>query len=207
MIYSSKLLENAVNAFGALPGIGKKSALRLVLHLLKEDLNESRLLADAITNLREQIKFCQKCHHITDETLCSICANPARNKKQICVVETIREVLAFENTQQYNGAYHVLGGVISPIDGIGPDSLNIPDLLKRIGEDQVEEIIMALNPTTEGDTTIFYLSKLLKDSPVKITSIARGVSFGGELEYVDDLTLARSLATRLPYESYLVQNK
>ncbi|MCX8480171.1 MAG: recombination protein RecR [Bacteroidota bacterium] len=207
MIYSSKLLENAVNAFGALPGIGKKSALRLVLHLLKEDLNESRHLADAITNLREHIKFCQKCHHITDEIFCSICANPARNKKQVCVVETIREVLAFENTQQYNGTYHVLGGVISPIDGIGPDSLNIPDLLKRVGEDQVEEIIMALNPTTEGDTTIFYLSKILKDSPVKITSIARGVSFGGELEYVDDLTLARSLATRLPYENYLVQNK
>lgn len=207
MIYSSKLLENAVNAFGALPGIGKKSALRLVLHLLKEDLNESRHLADAIVKLREQIKFCQKCHHITDDHLCSICSNPARNKKQICVVETIREVLAFENTQQYNGTYHVLGGVISPIDGVGPDSLNIPNLLKRIGEDQVEEIIMALNPTTEGDTTIFYLSKILKDSSVKITSIARGVSFGGELEYVDDLTLARSLATRLPYESYLVQNK
>jgi recombination protein RecR len=207
MIYSSKLLENAVNAFGALPGIGKKSALRLVLHLLKEDLNESRHLADAIVTLREQIKFCQKCHHITDENFCSICSNPARNKKQVCVVETIREVLAFENTQQYNGTYHVLGGVISPIDGIGPDSLNIPDLLKRVGEDQVEEIIMALNPTTEGDTTIFYLSKILKDSTVKITSIARGVSFGGELEYVDDLTLARSLATRLPYENYLVQNK
>lgn len=207
MIYSSKLLENAVNAFGTLPGIGKKSALRLVLHLLKEEPTETRYLAESITRLRENIKFCQKCHHITDEPLCTICANPARNKKQICVVETIREVLAFENTQQYNGTYHVLGGVISPIDGIGPDSLTIPDLIKRVGEDQVEEIIMALNPTTEGDTTIFYLSKVFKDTTVKITSIARGVSFGGELEYVDELTLARSLATRLPYENYLVQNK
>ncbi len=204
MNFSSKLIENAVSAFATLPGIGKKSALRMVLHLLKESPADVERFAQAIQQMRSEIKFCKTCFNVSDTDSCGICSNTYRNQKQVCIVESIRDVMAIENTGQYNGVYHVLGGIISPIDGIGPDELTIDALVKRVNETGIEEVIMALNPTVEGDTTIFYISKQLKELPVRITSIARGVAFGGELEYVDEFTLARSLATRLPYENYLV---
>jgi recombination protein RecR len=203
MIFSSALIENAVNEFARLPGIGKKTALRLVLHLLKQDPAQVKLFGEVVTRMRDQIKFCKNCHNVSDEEICSICGSPSRNKSLICVVETIRDVMAIENTQQFNGVYHVLGGIISPIDGIGPDQLNIYSLVERVQQQGVEEIIMALSPTIEGDTTIYYLSKKLKDLPVKITTIARGIAFGGELEYADEMTLARSISNRLPLESYV----
>ncbi len=204
MNFSSKLIENAVNEFASLPGIGKKSALRLVLHLLKQPKNEVENFSHAISKMRNEITFCPTCHNVSDEGECSICRNPVRKHKQICVVESLRDVIAIENTKQYSGVYHILGGVISPIDGIGPDELNIDSLIERVKKNEVEEVIMALNPTIEGDTTIYYLSKKLAPFHVQLTSIARGIAFGGELEYVDEFTLARSLATRLPYENYLV---
>lgn len=203
MIFSSALIENAVNEFARLPGIGKKTALRLVLHLLKQDPAQVKLFGDVVTRMRDQIKFCRNCHNVSDEEICSICSSPSRNKSLVCVVETIRDVMAIENTQQFNGVYHVLGGIISPIDGIGPEQLNIISLVERVQQQGVEEIIMALSPTIEGDTTIYYLSKKLKDFPVKITTIARGIAFGGELEYADEMTLARSISNRLPLESYV----
>lgn len=203
MIFSSALIENAVNEFARLPGIGKKTALRLVLHLLKQDPAQVKLFGEVVTRMRDQIKFCKTCHNVSDEEICSICSNPSRNKSLVCVVENIRDVMAIENTQQFNGVYHVLGGIISPIDGIGPDQLNIYSLVDRVQQQEVEEIIMALSPTIEGDTTIYYLSKKLKDFPVKITTIARGIAFGGELEYADEMTLARSISNRLPLESYV----
>lgn len=203
MIFSSALIENAVNEFARLPGIGKKTALRLVLHLLKQDPAQVKLFGEVVTRMRDQIKFCKNCHNVSDEEICSICSSPSRNKSLVCVVETIRDVMAIENTQQFNGVYHVLGGIISPIDGIGPDQLNIFSLVERVQQQGVEEIIMALSPTIEGDTTIYYLSKKLKDFPVKITTIARGIAFGGELEYADEMTLARSISNRLPLESYV----
>ncbi len=207
MNFPSKLIEQAVNAFEKLPGIGKKTALRLVLHLLKQDVVAVEQFGDAIVRMRKEIKFCRDCHNIADHDLCSICENPKRNRSLLCVVENIRDVIAIESTNQYNGLYHVLGGVISPMEGIGPEELTIASLAERCGKGEVKEVIMALNPTIEGDTTIFYLSKKLQSLPVKITSIARGISFGGELEYVDDVTLARSIATRLPYESYMVKGE
>lgn len=202
MIFSSALIENAVNEFARLPGIGKKTALRLVLHLLKQDPAQVKLFGDVVTRMREQIKFCKICHNVSDDEVCSICGSPSRNKSLVCVVENIRDVMAIENTQQFNGVYHVLGGIISPIDGIGPDQLNIYSLTERV-QQGIEELIMALSPTIEGDTTIYYLSKKLKDYPVKITTIARGIAFGGELEYADEMTLARSISNRLPLESYV----
>lgn len=205
MIFSSALIENAVNEFSRLPGVGKKTALRLVLHLLKQDTAQVELFSDTIARMRRQIKFCKHCHNVSDEEICSICANPARHTNVVCVVESIRDVIAIENTQQFNGVYHVLGGIISPIDGIGPEQLNIHSLVERVQQQGVEEVIMALSPTIEGDTTIYYLSKKLKDLPVKITTIARGIAFGGELEYADEMTLARSLTNRLPLENYLQQ--
>ena len=205
MNFPSKLIEQAVNAFEKLPGIGKKTALRLVLHLLNKDVTAVEQFGDAIVSMRKEIRFCKDCHNIADHDLCGICENPKRNRSLLCVVENIRDVIAIESTNQYNGLYHVLGGVISPMEGIGPEELTIASLIERCGKGEVKEVIMALNPTIEGDTTIFYLSKKLQSLPVKITSIARGISFGGELEYVDDVTLARSIATRLPYESYLVK--
>jgi recombination protein RecR len=204
MNFPSKLIEQAVAAFASLPGVGKKSALRMVLHLLKESPQEVKQFTTAIQRMKDEIKFCEQCFNVSDANLCSICNNPMRKQQQVCVVESLRDVIAIENTGQYNGVYHVLGGVISPIDGIGPDELKIEPLLNRVQQQQVQEIIMALNPTVEGDTTIYYISKKLKPYDVNITSIARGVAFGGELEYVDEFTLARSLATRLPYENYLV---
>ncbi len=199
----SALLENAVNEFARLPGIGKKTALRLVLHLLKQDTGEVQHFGDTITRMRREIVFCQRCYNVADADVCSICANSARKQDVICVVETIRDVIAIETTQQYNGTYHVLGGVISPLDGIGPDQLHIEPLVQRVQKEQPQEIIFALNPTIQGDTTIYYIQKKLKPGTLKVTTIARGIAFGGELEYADEMTLARSLANRLPVENYV----
>jgi recombination protein RecR len=206
MIFSSSLLENAVNEFARLPGIGKKTALRLVLHLIKKDIPEVKNFSEAIQRMREEIKFCSRCHNIADKELCNICANQLRRQEMICVVENIRDVIAIESTQQYNGLYHVLGGIISPLDGIGPDQLQIDTLIERVKKEQNEEIIFALSPNIQGDTTIYYISKKLKELPVKITTIARGIAFGGELEYADEMTLARSISNRMPVENY-VMNK
>jgi len=203
MFFSSQLLENAVGEFAKLPGIGKKTALRLVLHLLKQDADQVDQFSEVISRMRKEIRFCQRCNNVSDADICSICANVSRKQELICVVETIREVIAIEATQQLNGTYHVLGGVISPLDGIGPDQLQIEGLLNRVTKDKVEEIIFALSPTIQGDTTIYYIQKKLKDSQVKITTIARGIAFGGELEYTDEMTLARSLQNRLPIENYV----
>jgi len=199
----SSLLENAVNEFAKLPGIGKKTALRLVLHLLKQDVDAVQHFGDSISKMRKEIKFCQRCCNIADADICSICANSMRKQDIICVVENIRDVIAIESTQQYNGTYHVLGGVISPLDGVGPDQLNIETLVNRIQKEHTQEIIFALNPNIQGDTTIYYIQKKLQSFPVKVTTIARGISFGGELEYADEMTLARSLQNRLPVESYV----
>ena len=204
MNYSSKYIENAVNAFASLPGIGKKTALRLVLHLLKEDTAKAESFGDAIVRMRKEVKQCTRCCNISDTDVCIICSNPARNNGQICVVENLRDLMAIENTGIYNGLFHVLGGVISPIDGIRPEQLNIDKLVERVKSENIKEVIMALNPTMEGDTTIFYISRMLKDCRVQLSSIARGVAFGGELEYTDELTLARSITTRMPYEKYIV---
>lgn len=206
MQFSSQLLENAVNEFAKLPGIGKKTALRLVLHLLKQEENNVQQFSEVIARMRSEIKFCQRCYNVADGDICSICANSMRKQEVICVVENIRDVIAIESTQQYNGTYHVLGGIISPLDGIGPDQLNIESLINRVQNEKPEEIIFALNPNIQGDTTIYYLQKKLQHLNVRITTIARGIAFGGELEYADEMTLARSLQNRLPVESY-VANK
>lgn len=203
MQLSSVLLENAVNAFATLPGIGKKTALRLVLHLLKQDPKEVAHFSEVIATLRNEIKFCKRCGNIADATICSLCANPGRKQQMICVVESIRDVIAIESTQQFNGVYHILGGIISPLDGIGPDQLTIQPLLDRIQSEKTEELIFALNPTIQGDTTIYYIQRKLQGQPIRITTIARGVAFGGELEYADEMTLARSLQNRLPIEKYV----
>lgn len=203
MIFSSSLLENAVNEFAKLPGIGKKTALRLVLHLIKQDVNEVAAFSNAIATLREEIRFCRRCHNIADGELCNICSNSMRRQEIICVVENIRDVIAIESTQQFSGLYHVLGGVISPLDGIGPDQLQIETLVKRVAEENIQEIIFALNPNIQGDTTIYYIGKKLKPLPVKITTIARGIAFGGELEYADEMTLAKSISNRIPVENYI----
>lgn len=200
MNFSSKLIEDAVTAFSSLPGIGKKTALRLVLYLVNQEKEITEDFASALVQMRQNIKQCSKCHNISDEVICNICANPRRDNKVLCVVESIRDIMAIEDTGQFQGRYHVLGGIISPIEGIGPADLNIDSLTKRISEDNIKEIIMAISPTIEGDTTIYYISKKLKDLPVKISTIARGVSFGGELEYADELTLARSIVARVPYK-------
>lgn len=199
----SVLLENAVNEFAKLPGIGKKTALRMVLHLLKQEVNVVQQFGDAISRMRKEIRFCQRCHNLADADICAICANSMRKQEIICVVESIRDVIAIESTQQYNGVYHVLGGVISPLDGIGPDQLNIEPLLQRVQKEHTLELIFALNPNIQGDTTIYYIQKKLPPNTIKITTISRGIAFGGELEYADEMTLARSLANRLPVESYV----
>jgi recombination protein RecR len=207
MIFSSSLLENAVNEFAKLPGIGKKTALRLVLHLLKKDVSDVKTFSEVVLKMREEIHFCSRCRNIADKELCNICADGSRKQEIICVVETIRDVIAIESTQQYNGLYHVLGGIISPLDGIGPDELEIESLIRRVNEEKTEELIFALSPNIQGDTTIYYISKKLKDIPVKITTIARGIAFGGELEYADEMTLARSISNRMPVENYVGNNK
>jgi len=204
--FSSSLLENAVSEFAKLPGIGKKTALRLVLHLLKQNTGDVNNFSEVIARMRSEIKFCQRCFNVADADICSICANSMRKQEIICVVESIRDVIAIESTQQYNGTYHVLGGVISPLDGIGPDQLNIESLIARINKETTAELIFALNPTIQGDTTIYYIQKKLQPLTLRITTIARGIAFGGELEYADEMTLARSLQNRLPVESY-VANK
>ncbi|AHF15796.1 recombination mediator RecR [Niabella soli] len=203
MQFSSGLLEAAVNEFAKLPGIGKKTALRLALHLLRQNPETVQQFSETIDRMRREIRFCKRCFNVADGDFCSVCANSHRQQRTICVVETIRDVIAIENTQQYNGTYHVLGGVISPLDGIGPDQLNIGSLLHRIEHERTDELIFALNPTIQGDTTIYYIQKKLQGQPVQITTIARGIAFGGELEYADELTLGRSLQNRLPVERYM----
>lgn len=200
----SQLLENAVSEFAKLPGIGKKTALRLVLHLLKQEANEVKHFGETITRMREEIKFCSRCHNISDGNICTICSNTVgRNQQLICVVENIRDVIAIESTQQYNGTYHVLGGIISPLDGVGPDQLNIESLIDRIEKEQTTELVFALNPNIQGDTTIYYIQRKLGQINCKVTTIARGISFGGELEFADEMTLARSIANRLPVNQYV----
>jgi recombination protein RecR len=203
MKYSSKLIAEAVAEFQKLPGIGEKTALRLVLHLLKQDKQKVSHFGETVSRMRNEIKFCKTCNNISDTETCDICSNTMRDHTQVCIVESIRDVIAIENTNTYRGTYHVLGGIISPIDGVGPDQLSIQSLIERVKQGDVREVIMALSPTIEGDTTIFYISKKLREYPITITSIARGVSFGGELEYTDELTLGRSIATRQPYENTL----
>ena len=196
----SKLIQEAVEAFASLPGIGKRSALRHVLHLLNMDKTVTAQFAASIQQMREQIKFCSSCHNISDSDQCAICLNPRRNRSTLCVVESIRDVIAIEETEQYNGLYHVLGGLISPVDGIRPEDLFIESLIQRLsGDTEIKEIIMAVSPTIEGETTAYYISRQLANHAVKISVIARGVSFGGELEYADELTLGRSIVARTPY--------
>ena len=204
MQFSSQLLENAVNEFAKLPGIGKKTALRLVLHLIKQDINEVENFSETIAKMRNEIKFCSRCFNISDTYICKICSNTMRQQHLLCVVENIRDVIAIESTQQFNGLYHVLGGVISPLDGIGPEQLTINPLIQRIKNESIEEVIFALSPNIQGDTTIYYIGRKLKDVTVKITTIARGIAFGGELEYADEMTLAKSISNRIPVENYII---
>jgi recombination protein RecR len=203
MVFSSTLLENAVNEFAKLPGIGKKTALRLGLHLIKQDTNDVTQFGETIAKMREEIRFCNRCYNISDTELCNICSNKARKQEILCVVENIRDVIAIESTQQFNGIYHVLGGIISPLDGIGPEQLNIDSLVQRIQKEDISEIIFALNPNIQGDTTVYYIGKKLKGIAIKITTIARGIAFGGELEYADEMTLAKSISNRIPVENYI----
>jgi recombination protein RecR len=203
MNLSSHLLESAVKEFAQLPGIGKKTALRLVLHLLKQEESTVVQFSETITRMRREIKFCKNCHNIADQELCTICNNPSRKKETICVVENIRDVIAIESTEQYNGLYHVLGGVISPLDGIGPEQLTLETLSGRAMNGDTKEIVFALSPTIQGDTTIYYIRKKLNNPQLRFTTIARGISFGGELEYADEMTLAKSIRNRLPVDSYL----
>lgn len=203
MEYPSRLIQDAVEAFASLPGIGKKTALRLVMHLLQKPEDTTVRFAEAVERMRTHIRFCKVCHNVSDHDTCNVCSNPRRDTATICVVENFRDVISIENTRFFNGLYHVLGGLISPMDGIGPEQLQIASLLRRVQEGHVQEVLMALNPTIDGDTTIFYLSKVLKPYELKLTTIARGVAFGGELEFVDEITLARSIAARMPYENYL----
>ncbi len=193
------MLNNAVEVLSELPSIGKKSALRLVLHLLKNDNDLAYRISDNLTKLKKEIKQCEKCFNYSDHKLCEICKDTSRIADTVCVVESIRDVMAIEETNQFRGLYHVLGGVISPIEGIGPDQLYIDELIDRVEKEKVRELIMAVSPTIDGETTIFYLSRRLESTGVKLSIIARGVSFGGELEYADELTLGRSIHTRIPY--------
>jgi len=207
MIFSSRLIEDAVDAFSRLPGIGKKTALRMVLHLLKEDKESVAHFSNTVLKMRVDACFCPDCNNISDGGLCGICSDSTRNKTIVCIVENIRDVISIESTRQYNGLYHVLGGLLSPLDGIGPDQLLLANLIKRAQTGDICEIIMALNPTIEGDTTVYYISKQLRSYSIHITGIARGVSFGGELEYTDELTLARSIMKRLPVDTYVNTEK
>lgn len=201
MEFSSKLLEKAVYEMSQLPGIGKRTALRLVLHLLKQPKEQTGLLSQALLSMREEIKFCQSCHNISDVAICEICSNQNRDHQLICVVEDIRDVMAIENTGQFRGIYHVLGGKISPIDGIGPSQLNIPTLVEKVKSGNIRELIFALSSTMEGDTTNFYIYRQIKDCDVVTSTIARGISVGDELEYADEVTLGRSILHRVPFEN------
>ena len=201
MEFSSKLLENAVNQIAQLPGIGKRTALRLALHLLKLPKENTSHLTKALNDLREQINFCTSCHNLSDVPLCEICSNPARDDSILCVVEDIRDVIAIENTGQIKGYYHVLGGIISPIDGIGPKDLNLDSLEQKVKQGKLKEIIFALSATMEADTTNFYIYKILAPYEIKTSAIARGIPVGDELEYTDEVTLGRSILKRVPYEN------
>ena len=200
MNFSSKLLEQAVEEFGKLPGVGKKTALRLVLHLLKQSDADVSRFTNSLDRLKSDIKYCKTCFNISDQDICEICSSPKRDHSLVCVVEDTRDVMAIENTNQFNGVYHVLGGLISPMEGVGPADLKIESLVERVRNGEIQEVILALSATMEGDTTIFYLYRKLREFQIQISTIARGISFGGELEYVDEITLGRSIATRVPYE-------
>lgn len=198
--FPSQLLEKAVDEFSKLPGVGRKTALRFVLHLLRQSVDEVDEFSRAVSRMRHEIKYCSVCHNISDSDICDICSNARRDRNTICVVENVQDVMAIENTQQYNGLYHVLGGVISPIDGLGPNDLEIDSLVERVKSGDIREIILALSSTMEGDTTNFYISRKLKGNPVKITVIARGISIGDELEYTDEITLGRSILNRIDFD-------
>lgn len=206
MEFSSKLLEKAVNEISQLPGIGKRTALRLVLHLLKQPKEQTGFLSQALVSMREDIKFCESCHNISDTTTCEICSNANRNHQIVCVVEDIRDVMAIENTGQFRGIYHVLGGKISPIDGVGPSQLKIATLVEKVKSGSVNEVIFALSSTMEGDTTNFYIYKQIADTGVVLSTIARGIAVGDELEYADEVTLGRSILQRVPFEKSLKNN-
>lgn len=203
MEFSSKLLEQAVYEMSQLPGIGKRTALRLVLHLLRQSESHTEHLTKALTKLRTDIKFCKNCHNISDVELCEICANPNRDASLVCVVEDVRDVMAIENTSQYRGQYHVLGGKISPLDGIGPQDLTIHSLAEKVKAGEIEEIIFALSSTMEGDTTNFYIYRQIEECNIKTSTIARGIAVGDELEYADEVTLGRSILNRIPFENSL----
>lgn len=203
MNFSSKLIEDAVNEFSKLPGVGKRTALRFVLHLMKQNNAEVEQFGNAFIKLRNEIHYCEKCHNVSDKTICDICSNPHRDHATVCVVEDIRDFMAIENTQQYKGSYHVLGGIISPMDGVGPSDLNIESLVQKIAKGEVKEVIMALSTTMEGDTTNFYIYKRLKEFNITISTIARGIAIGDELEFADEITLGRSIVNRVLYENSL----
>lgn len=201
MNFPSSLIEEAVNELSKFPGIGKKSALRMVLFLLKQEVSVVNKMGEAIVKLRNEIQFCERCHNVSDQKLCNICSNQKRDAQLVCVVEDLRDVMAIENTQQFSGNYHVLGGLINPIQGIGPDQLKVNSLLERVVKLEIREVILALSATMEGDTTAYYLSKKLAPLGVNISVISRGIAVGGELEYADEITLGRSIANRIPYKN------
>ena len=203
MNFSSKLIEEAVNEFSKLPGVGKRTALRFVLHLMKQDASEVNQFGNSFIRLRQELRYCEKCHNVSDKPLCEVCVNPNRDNSVVCVVEDIRDVMAIENTQQYRGVYHVLGGIISPMDGIGPSDINIETLVQKASAGEIKEVIMALSTTMEGDTTNFYIYKRLKEFNLTVSTIARGISIGDELEYADEVTLGRSIVNRTLYENSL----
>ena len=205
MDFSSKLLEQAVNEMAQLPGIGKRTALRMVLHLLKQPETQTLAMTKALEAFRTQVIFCKECHNLSDIPICEICSNPRRINEQICVVEDIRDVMAIENTGQFKGKYHVLNGIISPIDGVGPQDLTIDALVEKVKQGEIKEVIFALSATMEGDTTIFYINKLLQPLGIRVSTIARGIPVGDELEYTDEVTLGRSILQRIPYEDSLSQ--
>jgi len=202
-LYSSRLLENVVNEFSKLPGIGRKTAMRMALHLLKQDEESVRQFGQAVIQLRSEVLYCRECHNLSDTEVCEICSSPRRDHSTVCVVETIRDVMSIENTMQYQGVYHVLGGVISPMDGIGPADLNIESLERKVAAGKVSEVILALSATMEGDTTNFYIYRKIKNDRVIVSTLARGLSVGDELEYADQVTLGRSIINRTPFESAL----
>jgi len=206
-MYSSRLLENVVNEFSKLPGIGRKTALRMALHLLKQDEESVRQFGQAVIQLRSEVVYCRECHNLSDTEICEICAAPRRDHSVVCVVETVRDVMSIENTMQYQGVYHVLGGVISPMDGIGPADLTIDSLEQKVAAGKISEIILALSTTMEGDTTNFYIYRKLKDFPVVVSTLARGLAIGDELEYADQITLGRSIVNRMPFENTFNHSK
>ena len=202
-LYSSKLLENVVNEFSKLPGIGKKTALRMALHLLKQDEESVKQFGQAVIQLRSEVMYCRDCHNLSDVEVCEICSSPRRDHSIVCVVETVRDVMSIENTMQYQGVYHVLGGVISPMDGVGPADLTIDSLEQKVAAGKISEIILALSTTMEGDTTNFYIYRKVKHFPVVVSTLARGLAIGDELEYADQVTLGRSIINRMPFENTL----